>query len=152
MSYDPARLNILCIDDNKCMQQIYAVTLAAMGFRSVVAAWNGAEALEIMRQTSSNFDIIFCDLYMQPIDGFAFIETVRTGSDNFDSQVPIIVVSGTANIDNVEQSKTAGANEFLAKPISVQKLFSKIEAVMERPEEFQQNKTSDREISQLLHV
>lgn len=134
--YNPSDLKILCIDDNKCMQRIYAVTLNAMGFQTVIAAWNGAEALEIMHQTQGDFDLVFCDLYMAPVDGFEFIEKLRSGAGNFDCSVPVIVVSGTANIENVDQAKRAGANEFLAKPISVRKLLTKIEAVMETPHGF----------------
>lgn len=137
MSFDPRNLKILCIDDNKCMQQIYAITLSSMGFEDVVAAHNGAEALELMRRSASDFDFIFCDLYMAPVDGFEFIRIVRNRPDDFDSQVPIIVVSGTANIENVGEAQRAGANEFLAKPVSVQNLMMKIEAVLERPLAFQ---------------
>lgn len=137
--YNPSDLKILCIDDNKCMQRIYAVTLTAMGFQTVIAAWNGAEALEIMHQTHWDFDLIFCDLYMAPVDGFEFIERLRSGAGNFNSSVPVIVVSGTADIENVDQAKKAGANEFLAKPISVQKLLTTIEAVMENPQTFEKD-------------
>lgn len=137
VTYNPADLKILCIDDNKCMQQIYTITLNAMGFETIIAAWNGAEALEIMDRAPGDFDLVFCDLYMAPVDGFEFLEQLRSGAGDFNPGTPVIVVSGTANIKNVDQAKKAGANAFLAKPISVQKLLTSIRSVMENPLVFQ---------------
>lgn len=139
---DPANLKVLCIDDNQCMQQIYAITLSSMGFTSIVAAHSGAEALDILRTTPSPFDFIFCDLAMSPIDGFEFIETVRHSDEGFDREIPIIVVSGKPEADNLDRALRVGASEFLAKPISVQNLYQKIESVLERPLAFQKIPTT----------
>jgi CheY-like chemotaxis protein len=121
------------------MQQIYAITLSSMGFTSIIAAHNGAEALDILRTAPSRFDFIFCDLAMSPIDGFEFIHTVRHSDEVFDPEIPVIVVSGKPEADNLDRALRVGASEYLAKPISVQNLYQKIEAVLEQPLAFQKS-------------
>lgn len=135
MIHEPQHLKILCIDDNKYMQQIYWISLNSMGFEDITAAANGAEALDLMR--TNDFDLIFCDLAMGPVDGFEFLKTVRSGGEGANSEVPVIVVSGNADTTNIKASRDAGANEFLAKPVSVHSLFKRIEAVIEHSRPFQ---------------
>lgn len=134
MTYQFESMRVLCVDDNKHMHQIYWISLASMGFKDVRFALDGGEALELM--ITGNFDLILCDLNMSPIDGLEFTKLVRKSKDSINPTIPIIIISGNTEIRNVRAARDAGANEFLAKPVSVQDLYKRIEAVIESPRDF----------------
>lgn len=134
MSYRFDNLSILCVDDNKYMQQIYWIALSTIGCRKVIFASDGTEALKVLKD--SEFDMILCDLNMAPMDGLEFLRTLRkmTKTNYFD--IPVIVVSGNTERKNVAQARDAGATEFVAKPISVEELYRRISSVIENPRDF----------------
>ncbi len=146
MSFDPNHLKILCIDDNKSMQQIYAVSLNSLGFQSIKTANNGAEALAMMEAERADFDLIFCDLCIVPENGFKFIRTVRSTSSGFDPKVPIIVVGSPGEAEHIKEARDAGASEFLAKPVTVQNLFKRIDAALDRPGPLQGTVKEDQQL------
>lgn len=134
MSYRFENLSILCVDDNKHMHQLFWISLSSMGFRKVKFASDGSEALELM--TMNDFDIIFCDLNMAPMDGVEFLKTVRRKTGTHYIDIPVIIVSGNTEVRHVKEARDAGATEFLAKPISVKELYKRIEFVIENPRSF----------------
>ncbi len=92
----------------------------------VTSAENGVEALECAR--SKSFDIILMDLQMPHMDGFLAATQIRKSSLN--KKTPIIALTGNADLEVKNQLNTAGIDDVLTKPFTVDDLKAKITAVI----------------------
>ncbi len=137
--YNIERLNFLIVDDNKHMCLLVKSILNAFGVRNVVEAGDGADAFKALKHFSA--DIIICDWVMQPLDGLDFVRLVRTGKDSPNPYVPVIMLTGHTEMHRVMEAREAGANEFLAKPVSPMKLYARITSIIERQRNFVKTKT-----------
>lgn len=128
------RLNFLIVDDNKHMRALVKGILHALGSKSIHEATDGADAFKELHHFHA--DIIICDWSMSPIDGIAFSKMIRTNDDSPNPYIPIIMLTGHTELYRVAESRDAGINEFLAKPISAQALFSRIRLILDQPRPF----------------
>ncbi len=115
---DIASRRILVVDDVKILRHLIASILKKAGFRQIVMAENGQEA---MYQVAVNPpDIIILDLMMPIMDGMEVCKLVRKIEDT--ASIPIIVQ--TAMNDNEERLKafTAGASDLITKPVNAHEL------------------------------
>lgn len=132
--YNLERLNFLVVDDNKHMRALVKTILNALGVRNCAEAIDGADAFKELRHFPA--DLIICDWNMDPLDGLDFTRLVRTGKDSPNPFVPIIMLTGHTEMSRVIEARDAGVHEFLAKPISAKKLYSRIKVIIERPRPF----------------
>lgn len=132
--YNLSRLNFLMVDDNKHMRALVKSILHALGVKNVLEAGDGADAFKELRHFPA--DIIICDWSMSPLDGLDFVRMVRTGTDSPNPFVPIIMLTGHTEMHRVIEARDSGVHEFLAKPISAKKLYSRIRAIIEYPRPF----------------
>ena len=132
--YNLERLNFLIVDDNKHMRALVKSILHALGVKNVIEAGDGADAFKELRHYPA--DIIICDWNMEPLDGIDFTKLVRTGSDSPNPFVPIIMLTGHTEMNRVMEARDSGVHEFLAKPISAKKLYSRIRTIIDRPRAF----------------
>ena len=128
------RVNFLIIDDNKLMRSLVKGILIAMGVRGISEASDGADAFKELRHFSA--DIIICDWNMEPLDGIDFTRLVRSASDSPNHFIPIILLTGFTEMNRVIEARDAGISEFLAKPISAKKLYSRVQSIIENPRPF----------------
>jgi CheY-like chemotaxis protein len=127
-------LKALVVEDSPHMRDLLKLLLHAMRIRTVLLASDGTEAFEMLR--ISRPDFILTDLEMQPIDGIQFVKMVRRSQDSPAPYIPIVMLTGYAELRRVEQARDAGVNEFLAKPISAHALNARITEIIERPRPF----------------
>jgi CheY-like chemotaxis protein len=106
-----AQRKILIVDDDPVVGSSFKRVLSGKGYL-VVAAGNGAEALERIR--SEHFDMVYTDLRMPGMDGFAVTESVRATQP----WLPVVIVTGYGTDDNEVRARAAGASDFLRKPLS----------------------------------
>ena len=114
------RRTILLVEDD--VRNIFALSsvLEPMGAKLVIAR-NGREALEQLANTS-DIDLVLMDLMMPEMDGLTAMRHIRANSDWDD--LPIIALTAKAMADDRKQCLDAGANDYIAKPIDVDKLVS----------------------------
>ncbi|MBC8241930.1 MAG: response regulator [Alphaproteobacteria bacterium] len=134
VDYSLERLNLLVVDDNKHMRALVKSILHALGVRSVHEAIDGADAFKELRHFPA--DLIICDWNMEPLDGLDFVRLVRTGADSPNPYVSIIMLTGHTELNRVLEARDTGVHEFLAKPISAKKLYSRIKAIIEHERKF----------------
>ena len=132
-------LKILVVDDNQHMRKLVVAILQAFGVGHVYEASNGEQAWTALRDT--NPDIILLDWQMTGMTGLEFVKKVRNDQDSPNPFVPVIMLTGHTHIDHVRMARDAGANEFLAKPVSVKAILSRLTAVIEHPRPFVRTKT-----------
>lgn len=121
---------ILLVDDD--VRNIFALTsaLEQKGARVEVAR-NGREALERLEQIG-DIDLVLMDVMMPEMDGYEATRRIRL--DPRWERLPIIAVTAKAMKDDQERCRQAGANDYLAKPIDLTRLFSLIRVWMPKLE------------------
>lgn len=70
------------------------------------------------------------------MDGLDFVRLVRTGEDSPNHYIQIIMVTGHFEHHRMTLARDAVTNEMLIKPLSAKSLYSRINAVIERPRPF----------------
>lgn len=136
MPLDFSRLQLLIIDDNDFMRQLYRQLLEAIGFRAenIREATDGNDALDCLDRHA--VDIAICDLNMQPMNGKQFTHRIRTDPNSINPYLPIIVCTGHAELVHISDARDAGATEILRKPVSAGSLYSRLQVAIEQPRPF----------------
>lgn len=113
---------VLLVDDD--VRNIFALTSALEHKGALVdIARNGREAIERLEQ-GSEIDLVLMDVMMPEMDGYEATRLIR--KDPRWRKLPIIAVTAKAMKDDQERCLQAGANDYLAKPIDLDRLFSLI--------------------------
>lgn len=113
---------ILLAEDNEA--NIFALTdyLQTQGCK-IVTAKNGLETVELARQTQP--DLVLLDIQMPVIDGLEVIKIIR--ADKALHGMPIIALTALAMSGDRERCLTAGADEYMSKPVNLKKLMSLVQ-------------------------
>jgi signal transduction histidine kinase/DNA-binding response OmpR family regulator len=112
-------LRVLVAEDHPVNRQYMAALLEGMGHRPLFAG-NGLEAVQAIRD--QRFDIVLMDLHMPLLDGVGATLSIRTLPDGMAATVPIIALTADAFAQTRERCLMAGMNDFLAKPVSPDRL------------------------------
>ncbi|KQS28169.1 response regulator [Dyadobacter sp. Leaf189] len=113
---------ILLADDD--MRNIFALSavLEDAGFKIEIAA-NGKEAIQKL-EDSSDIELVLMDVMMPEMDGIEATRIIRKNSRW--ATLPIIAVTAKAMQGDREQCMAAGANDYISKPVDIDKLLSLI--------------------------
>jgi two-component system chemotaxis response regulator CheY len=128
------RLKVLVVDDNVHMRKLVTTILQAFGVVQIYEADNGQRAWTLVRE--SNPDIIVADWVMEGMSGIEMVQMLRTNPQSPNPFVPVILLTGHTSLDYVMQARDAGVNEFIAKPVSVKTMMSRLVSVIESPRPF----------------
>jgi len=109
---------VLLVEDNPVNQAVALGMLEELGCDTVVAI-NGQEAIEQVVQ--EDFDVILMDCEMPVMDGFAATAAIHDRAKDA-NKVPIIALTANAIDGDRERCIAAGMQDYLSKPISVEKL------------------------------
>ena len=125
--------NILIIDDNETDAMIMQEALASVVIGNEVKILNNAaDAIDLLNnkgdfKKEEKPDLILLDLNMPDLNGFEFLRIVK--KDPRFIQIPIIILSGTENPENINECYQLGANCFIQKPNDITK-FKQVVAVI----------------------
>ena len=123
---------ILLVDDD--VRNIFALTSALEHKGAQVEiARNGIEALDKLDREPA-IDLVLMDIMMPEMDGYEATERIR--KDPRFKRLPIIAVTAKAMKDDQDRCLRAGANDYLAKPIDLDRLFSLIRVWLPKLEVF----------------
>lgn len=127
---DLSTLDVLVVDDNQNMLRLLRTILTAIGIKEVRTSSTAEDAFDITR--TFKIDLIICDWNMTPVDGLTLVRMVRTSGESLNPEVPIIMLTGFAEKRLVLEAQEAGADAFLAKPVSAKALSDRIQALINR--------------------
>lgn len=124
---------ILIVEDD--VRNIYAVTSIFEPIGAIVSiARNGLEALDILEKSAKNpekaIDLVLMDFMMPEMDGLTATREIRKNPAW--KKLPIIMLTAKAMKDDQERCLEAGANDYMAKPLDVEKLLSLVRVWMPR--------------------
>ena len=123
---------ILLAEDD--VRNIFALTslLEPLGLTLEIAR-NGREAVEALERTRNSqppIDLVLMDIMMPEMDGLTAMRTIRQKPEW--QKLPIIALTAKAMPADQQQCLEAGANDYLAKPLDVEKLLSLVRVWMPR--------------------
>jgi len=122
---------VLVVEDD--VRNIFALSsvLEPKGV-SIVIARNGREALEALarapKQSSEAIDLVLMDIMMPEMDGLTAMREIRNNAEW--KNLPIIALTAKAMADDHARCLAAGANDYIAKPLDVEKLLSLVRVWM----------------------
>ena len=119
-------LHVLIADDHEVTLQLYSELLQQQGCH-VVTARNGEEALTKARLQHPDLAII--DIQMPVMDGLTAIQQMR--ADVALERLPIIALTALAMPGDQDRCLEAGADSYLAKPVSLQRLLETMSALID---------------------
>jgi CheY-like chemotaxis protein len=132
------RLKVLVVDDNPHMRKLVVTILQAFGALQIFEAADAQRAWVILRD--GNPDVLILDWMMEGMSGLDLVKKIRSDPNSPNPFVPVIMLTGHTHIDHVRQARDAGVNEFLAKPVSVKAILTRLIAVIEHPRPFVRTK------------
>lgn len=124
---------ILIVEDD--VRNVYSLTNVLEPRGAIIEiARNGKEALDLLQATADNperkIDLVLMDVMMPVMDGLTATQRIREDARLGD--LPILVLTAKAMPDDQERCLAAGANDYMAKPIDVDKLLSLVRVWMSR--------------------
>ncbi|KAL9010555.1 MAG: hypothetical protein Q9173_004522 [Seirophora scorigena] len=114
---------VLLVEDNPINQKLGRKMLAALHY-DVLTAEDGVQAVKTVLEHDESIDIILMDQSMPRKDGIAATREIRAleASGQLSRKRPIIAVTAAVNSQSQALFKSAGADDFLSKPLSMSKL------------------------------
>ena len=116
---DYSKFLVLAVDDIPLNLLLVQKMLSRFNFRLKTAA-NGQQALDAVAQEKP--DLILLDLLMPVMDGFEVIRRMR--ADPATADIQIVILSALNSNEDVVKGFNEGANDFIMKPIIMEKLLT----------------------------
>ena len=120
-----AAISILVVDDERAIRNSLKEILEYENYKVEVAE-NGADGLSKVQ--NGKFDLIFSDIKMPEMDGIAFLEAVLKERGD----VPVIMMSGHAEIDTAVKSIKLGAYDFISKPLDMNRILVTVRNALDK--------------------
>ena len=130
-------VRVLVVDDVADNRDILTRRLVRRGFE-VIEAHNGTTALEMVEKEV--VDIVLLDIMMPDIQGTDVVREIRKTRSPF--ELPIIMVSAKSQSEDVAESLSLGANDYIIKPVDFTVALARINAQLERAHEAAAERTS----------
>ena len=138
-------MKILLVEDNKTERKGIEVFLNSCGY-DVVTASDGKEAFELL--SIEKMDLIITDIQMPEMNGLELLELL--GSNNI--QIPTVVITAYATVENAVKAMQEGAEDFLTKPINLNELKLKINKIIRKLNLLDENKNLKYKLEQILNL
>ncbi len=116
---------ILIVDDEIGVRELLTDALRIGGF-DTIAAKDGMSALALMRK--ANPDLLVIDVNMPVMDGFDFLERVRSNKN----LVPALMLTARKDRSDVARGLRIGADDYVTKPFGLEELMLRIQAILRR--------------------
>lgn len=136
-------LSVLVVEDSGFIRTVLTATLRAVGVGTVHAVGSGADAIRFLDERRANLppgtapvDLIVSDLVMPEVDGLMLLRWLRYSPKSPDRFLPVLMLSGAADRQYVEQARDLGATDFIAKPFSAATIANRLLFAIARPRRF----------------
>jgi DNA-binding NtrC family response regulator len=110
-----AAITVLVVDDEKNIRRTLGMVLDGDGY-NVLEAESGEQALELLAQAGRPIDLAILDLKLPAMSGLQVLERLR--AEEATRELPVIVISGHATVQDAVLAIKLGATDFFEKPLS----------------------------------
>lgn len=118
-------MRILIVDDEENLLDQLRISFQRQRY-IVETAVDGEEALD--KIFNSEFDIIILDIMLPKQDGFSVLKEIRQAGIN----TPVLMLTARKSVDEKVKALDLGADDYLAKPFSLDELMARVRAVLRR--------------------
>jgi len=139
--------HLLIVDDDASTLASLARAFRMSGHEATVCD-NAARALELVK--TQTFDMMLSDVVMPGKDGLALLEDLR----RLEIALPVVMISGQANIEMAVRATRLGAADFLEKPLSTDKLLLTVDNVLKLKRLEEENRELRRRVGkhEIVHT
>jgi two-component system, chemotaxis family, chemotaxis protein CheY len=130
MNVDRAATRVLVVDDNDFTRETVAAMLHDIGFRHVLEAGDGLDALRRLDEAAPG--LVICDVAMQPMDGLAFVEGLRRHPWLRAATIPVIFLTVHTETAIVRRATELGVEGYVVKPVDRRELETRISAALDQ--------------------
>ncbi len=120
--------SILIVEDNVINQKVLMSLLQSSGI-GISIANNGQEAVDMVKESKVQFDLVLMDINMPIMDGYTATQMIRLDS-KFDS-LPIVAFTALVLDSEIQKMFNCGINAFLAKPLNIGKLYTALDIYLD---------------------
>ena len=128
--YSVEGMRALVVEDNELNMEIARCILEDSGMEVTCAA-DGQEAVEIFEKSAPDyFGVIYMDIMMPRMNGLDAARTIREMKRRDARRIPIIAISANSFAEDIINSRMAGMNVHLAKPLDTEKMIAALKQCM----------------------
>jgi DNA-binding response OmpR family regulator len=120
----PDGVRLLCVDDDQGLVELLRYAFEREGF-AVQTAYTAREAMRLLRARLP--DLVILDVNMPSMNGLQMLSWLRTFS-----RIPVILLTGRGQEDDIIAGFGLGADDYVAKPCSIEVLATRVKAVLRR--------------------
>ena len=126
-------VHVLVVEDDSRLNQIVCASLNAAGY-AAHSAFSAQQAFDVLY--AENIDVIISDIMMPGMDGFELVQSVRS----VNRTIPILLMTARDDLAAKQRGFRAGIDDYMFKPIEVDELLLRIEALLRRARIEQENR------------
>ena len=119
-------LRILLVEDNPADAQMLRTALGKTGLPvEITHLRDGVEAVEYLaseQKPAKCCDVVLLDLNLPRLNGFEVLEQIRSCEEL--KSLPVVIMSGSSNADEIDHCYQAGANSYICKPIHLDEILA----------------------------
>ncbi|MET3113372.1 signal transduction histidine kinase/DNA-binding response OmpR family regulator [Pedobacter sp. CG_S7] len=113
---------VLVVEDNRDMATYIAAILQPS--YTILTAYNGVEALQILKSISPAPSLIISDVMMPDMDGFTLLETLK--KDSVFCPIPVVMLSALTDTRNKLKALNIGVDDYITKPFLSAELIARV--------------------------
>jgi CheY-like chemotaxis protein len=142
-------MSILIVDDSQEQRELLAMILKTAGYRSLLFAESAEEALKRLGigtdpHPSERIEVVLMDFLMPGMDGLEACRRIR--SEERLKHLPVIVVTAKTEPPDLMDAYTAGATDYIRKPVLSMELVARVSMAMTMKEEYDNQEEHEREL------
>jgi len=120
-------VNALIVEDDVEVRRLLRTILATSGYPfEIIEAGSGTDALALVRQHLP--DVVLLDLFLPGLDGLQVCRQIK--ADPATARVPVVLITVETEQGEKERAREAGAEAYLTKPFSPQRLIRMLEQLL----------------------
>jgi two-component system chemotaxis response regulator CheY len=126
----PPNTKILVADDMPTIRDLVKGQLKAMGYKNILEAADGEQALNLLIQNNSygnRIELVISDWNMPKMTGLEFLKQVR-GSQEW-ANLPFVLLTSESERDQVTEAILAGVSQYVVKPFAAKAFEEKLRGV-----------------------
>jgi DNA-binding response OmpR family regulator len=120
---------ILVVEDDRQAAMVLQARLNAAGYETYIA-YNGEEGWHLVRAIAP--DMVILDVEMPVINGYGVCQLIKATPET--KNIPVLMLTSRDTVGDIDTGFDSGADSFLAKPYSWERLQSKITKLLPEPE------------------
>lgn len=131
--------SVLVVDDSAPSRTLVATSLHGIGIGTVNTVPHGAAAIQYLERSALSsmngptppVDLVISEWDMQPVGGMMLMQWLRRSLDTPDRFMRTVIMSGSLDMEKVEQARNAGVNAVFTKPFTINSLKKHLLSVVE---------------------